>query len=177
MKLSCESLWKYDSINWNSFISLNLTADNVCVTEKQPFEGRQHTVTFEVTCVHHANHALSWQEKSGELKERTETRLNHLPRVAELNSAQSDVPPPSWRWHCPKQLQLTHTALWSGLQSVKVWAWVHRLRRWLVTATERSGKGLSAEHTGTQRVAFSSDEEQKGKLTELVFFPETFEQI
>lgn len=113
---------------------------------------------------------LLWHEKSGELNERTETKLNHLPRVAELTSAQSEVPPPPRHRHCPKQLQLTHTALWSGPQSVKVWAWVHRLRRWLVTAIERSRKGLSAERTGTQQVAFSPDEEQKGKLTESVFF-------
>lgn len=107
-------------------------------------------------------------------------RKRGLPRVAEVTSAQSEVPSSSRasrRRHCPKQLQLTHTALWSGPQSVKVWPWVHRLRRWLVTAIERSRKGLSAERTGTQRVAFSSDEEQKGKLTELAFFSETFEQI
>lgn len=52
------------------------------------------------------------------------------------------------------QLQLTHTALWSGARSAKVWPWVHRLRRWLVNAIERRRKGLSAEHTGTQRNGF-----------------------
>lgn len=72
---------------------------------------------------------------------------------------------------CPMQLQLTHTALWSGARSAKVWPQVHRLRRWLANAIERSRKGLSAEHTGTQRVAFSSDGEESGNfLTKLAFF-------
>lgn len=38
------------------------------------------------------------------------------------------------------------------------------MRRWLVNAIECRGKGLSAEHTGTQQVAFSSHTEEKAKL-------------
>lgn len=151
----------------------------MCTRKPSSWRQKRHNHIWSVL-LHHVNNALSWQEKSAELNEQTETRLNRLPRVAEVTSAQSEVPPSSRasrRRHCPKQLQLTHTALWSGPQSVKVWPWVHRLRRWLVTAIERSRKGLSAERTGTQRVAFSSDEEQKGKLTELAFFSETFERI
>lgn len=51
-----------------------------------------------------------------------------VPRVAELTAAQSEVPPSGSAPRlgvrgadgCPEQLQLTHTALWSGPQSVKV---------------------------------------------------------
>lgn len=99
------------------------------VTKKNPpFGGRRGTVTFEVACVQQINCALSCQEKSGQLNEPTETRLNRRPRVAELTAAQSEVPPSGSAPRlgvrgadgCPEQLQLTHTALWSGPQSVKV---------------------------------------------------------
>ncbi len=71
---------------------------------------------------------------------------------------------------CPLQLQLTHTGLWSGAHSAKVWLWTHRLRRWLVNAIERRRKGLSAEHTGDTTTDFFIRRREKAKLvTKLTF--------
>lgn len=61
---------------------------NSCMVTKKnnpPFGGRRGTVTFEVACVQQINYALSWQEKSGQLNEPTETRLNRRSTCCRVN--------------------------------------------------------------------------------------------